>query len=171
MTSNNDNLVRLRDRVAPEDFDHARDTLKARGRIVLTTPDSDDPDCKAYYVDDNDVVAIENDCLDLIPNKPLRVEHRVIDDNIPDDSDDLDPVSCLIGAVAALAVAGLAYAGYKGVKALKRRHNSRKQLKLEQKIYEQHTIDSDVRDDISNVEEDTDELQRSEEERTAEEER
>lgn len=95
------------------------------------------------------------------------------DDNISecDERGGLDPMSCLVGAAAALAVAGLAYAGYKGVKALKRRHDQRKQLKLEQALEEQYVIDVDSYDDISNDEEDTDELQRSEEECIAEEER
>lgn len=89
----------------------------------------------------------------------------------PDEPDDRDITPYLVGAAAALAVAGLAYVGYKGVKALKRRHDKRKQLKLEQALEEQCVIDVDSYDDISNDEEDTDELQRSEEECTAEEER
>lgn len=92
-------------------------------------------------------------------------------DQLPDELDDQDIMPYLVGAVAALAVAGLAYAGYKGVKALKRRRDERKQLKLEQAFDEQYVIDVDSYDDISNDEEDTDELQRSEEECTAEEER
>lgn len=114
-----------------------------------------------------------DDDRDRLSDETSYLMRTVDDDNIPepDEPDDRDITPYLVGAAAALAVAGLAYVGYKGVKALKRRHDKRKQLKLEQALEEQCVIDVDSYDDISNDEEDTDELQRSEEECTAEEER